>query len=459
MRRVIALLASAVLLSSCTVGPNYHRPVLNVPLTYRGDTQQTQVGIGDEKWWNVFHDETLQKLIRTALAQNYNVQLAAARVLQYQEQVIVTRSDQFPTVSAGPELAGTREASLGTFPPVKYVAKGIVGSASWTPDFWGQYRRATQAARANLLSQEWAKRAVISTLVADIATAYFQMRELDLELEISRQALASRQNSLQLTTILETGGATSLVDVRQAQQLVETASAIIPETEREIAVQENLISIYLAENPTAIPRGLKLTDEPIPATVPAGLPSQLLERRPDIQQAEASLTAANAEIGVARAQLFPSLPLTGSGGLLNTGLTNLFIGPAQYWSFSAPLSQPIFNAGRLRANVRIAEAEQQQALFTYKQNIVQAFSDVSDALIGYRKYREVREHQAALNDAAKDATNLAQMRYRGGVTSYLEVLTNDTNYFSAELNLARAQLNERLGLVQIYEALGGGWQE
>ncbi len=459
MRRALLVAVLAALLSSCTVGPNYHRPVLNVPVTYRGDTEQTQVGIGDEKWWEIFHDETLRTLIRKALVQNYNVQIAAARVLQYQEQVIVTRADQFPTVTAGPQVQGVREASLGDYPSIKYVAKGIVGSASWTPDFWGQYRRATQAARANLLSQEWAKRAVISTLVADIATAYFQMRELDLELEIAKQALASRQNSLQLTTVLETGGASSLVDVKQAQQLVETAAAAIPETERQIAIQENLISVYLGENPTDVPRGLKLVDEPIPAAVPAGLPSQLLERRPDIQEAEASLTAANAEIGVARAQLFPSLPLTGSGGLLNTGLSNLFVGSAQYWTFTAPLSQPIFNAGRLRANVRIAEAEQQQALLTYKQNIVQAFSDVSNALIDYRKYREIREHQAALTGAAKDATDLAQMRYKGGVTSYLEVLTNDTNYFSAELNLARAQLNERLGLVQVYQSLGGGWQQ
>jgi multidrug efflux system outer membrane protein len=441
------------------VGPNYHRPALSVPVTYRGDTEQTQVGIGDEKWWQIFHDETLQKLIRTALKQNYNVQIAAARVLQYQEQIIVTRSNEFPTVTAGPLVTGEREATLGNYPAIKYVAKGITGTATWTPDFWGQYRRATEAARANLLSQEWAKRAVISTLVADIATAYFQMRELDLELEIAKQALASRQNSLQLTTVLETGGASSLVDVKQAQQLVETAAATIPETEREIAVQENLISIDLGENPTDIPRGLKLVDEPIPATVPAGLPSQLLERRPDIQEAEANLVSANAEIGVARAQLFPSLPLTGGGGLVNAGLSNLFVGSAQYWTFTAPLTQPIFNAGRLRANVRVAEAEQQQALLTYKQNIVQAFGDVSNALIGYRKYREFREHQAALTGAAKDATNLAQIRYKGGVTSYLEVLTNDTNYFSAELNLARAQLNERLGLVQVYESLGGGWQE
>jgi multidrug efflux system outer membrane protein len=460
----VPVFAAALLLSSCMVGPNYKRPLIDVPPNYRAPSQSqpmTAESLGDQKWWAVFHDQELQKLIQTALQRNYNVQIAANRVLQERAQLTITRADEFPSISGGPAITGVRSPSIpGVFRGYQYLAPELTASASWAPDFWGRYRRATEAARANLVAAEWNRRAVVSTLVSSVATAYFQLRELDLQLDIAHETLASREHSLQLTETLEQGGATSMEDVRQAQQLVETAAEIIPDTERLIQQQENQISILLGENPTEIARGKKLIEqEPLPPNVPAGLPSSLMERRPDIRQAEQQLVAANAEIGVARAQLFPQISLTGSGGFESIGLHNLFTLGDGVWNFTGSAAQPIFEGGRLRANVRLAEAQQQQMVLSYKQTIQQAFSDVSNALIAYQKYRQYREHQELLTRYAEDAADLSDLRYKGGVTSYLEVLTSQTNYFSAELTLAQARLNERLSLVQLYNALGGGWQQ
>lgn len=459
-----AACASVVFLSACTVGPNYHRPKIDVPTTYRtpGQPQQgpaTAASLGDEKWWDVFQDAELQQLIRTALKQNYDVQIAASRVVQARNQVTITRSNQFPTVNGQLGYISTRNPSFPPLPAYGVNGTELEGSASWDADFWGRYRRATQAARANLLSTEWAQKAVVSSLVSNVAAAYFQLRELDLQLDIAKRTLNSRQESVNLTQTLVNGGATSLVDLRQAQQLVETAAAAIPDIERQITMQENQIKLLLGENPGDIARGRPLTAEPLPPTIPAGLPSSLLERRPDVREAEQNLIAANAQIGVAKAQLYPDISLTGSGGVETPALTRLFTGDSGLWSLSGVISQPIFNAGRLRANVRVSEAQQQQSLLTYKQTVQQAFSSVSDALTAYTKYRQFREHEELLAQAAKDASDLAHTRYNGGVTSYLEVLTNETNYFSAELSLAQAQLDERLALVQVYNALGGGWQQ
>jgi multidrug efflux system outer membrane protein len=456
--------AAALLFSSCMVGPNYKRPPIDVPPSYRAPSQSQPVtaeSLGDQKWWDVFHDQELQKLIQTALQRNYNVQIAANRVLQGREQLTITRADEFPSISGGPAITGVRSPSIPhVFPGYQYVAPELTVSASWAPDFWGRYRRATEAARANLVAAEWNRRAVVSTLVSNVATTYFQLRELDLQLDIAHETLASREHSLQLTETLEQGGATSMEDVRQAQQLVETAAELIPDTERLIQQQENQISILLGENPTEIARGKKLIEqEPLPPNVPAGLPSSLIERRPDIRQTEQQLMAANAEIGVARAQLFPQISLTGGGGFESIGLHNLFTLGGGVWNFTGAAVQPIFEGGRLRANVRLAAAQQQQLVLSYKQTIQQAFSDVSNALIAYQKYRQYREHQELLTRYAEDAADLSDLRYKGGVTSYLEVLTSQTNYFSAELTLAQARLNERLSLVQLYNALGGGWQQ
>jgi multidrug efflux system outer membrane protein len=401
----------------------------------------------------------LQDLIRTALKQNLNLQIAASRVLQAQEQVTITRSNQFPTLSGGPSVSGVRSPGIpGVFPAYSYLADALTASASWNVDFWGRYRRATEAARASMRATEWGRRAVVSSLVENVATAYFQLREYDLELDISKRTLASRQQSLKLTQTLEQGGATGLPDVRQAEQLVEEAAASIPQLEQAIGQQENLIRVLLGENPGPIQRGAAITEQPLPQSIPAGLPSQLLERRPDIQESEQNLIAANANIGIARAQLFPQLSLTGDAGVESIGLHNIFKWGARSWNWSAGVTQPIFNAGALRANVRLTEAQKQEAELTYKQTIQTAFQEVSNSLIAFQKLRTYREHEEALTAAAQDASRLAEMRYKGGVTSYLEVLTNETNYFSAQLALARARLGERLSVVQVYNALGGGWQ-
>ena len=451
--RAPALLAASVLLAGCTVGPNYRRPTVDVPQSFRNGDQQPSAAasLGSQKWWTVFQDTELQKLIRTALDQNYDVRIAASRILQAQAQVTVARSQEFPQVTGVAGGIGQKIPAFG------FAAFELQGAFSWNLDFWGQYRRATEAARASLLATDWNRDLVLSTVVQNVATAYFQLRELDLELDIAKSTLASRKESLQLTDTLERGGATSLLDVRQAEQLVETAAETIPDTERQISMLEDLLSTLMGENPHDIPRGLPLTEQPLPEAVPAGLPSELIERRPDIRQAEQQLIAANAQIGVARAQFFPSLPLTGGGGAESNSLASLFLGAA--WNFSAPLTQPIFTAGRLRANLKLAQAQQNQALLTYQETIQQAFRQVSDALITFTKSGDFREHQDLLTTAAQGAANLSEVRYRGGAASYLEVLTNETNYFAAQLNLARARLNERLALVQIYNALGGGWEQ
>ena len=464
MKPFVFLVSAALLTSGCTLGPNYQRPTAAVPGSYRGrssdEAAQAQLApLGDQKWWDIFQDEQLRTLIHTALLQNYDLQIAASRILEAKAQLGITRADQFPTVSAGAGIADVRTAQSKFLPAFETSTGQVNLSAAWELDFWGKFRRATEAARANLVASEWARREVLSTLVANVASSYFQLRALDLELEISKRTLDSRQESLRLTRILSDGGSTSLLDVRQAEQLVFTASAEIPALEQQIEQQENFLSILLGQNPGDIPRGQTLTDQRQPPEVPPGLPSSLLERRPDIRQAEAQLVAANAQIGVARAAYFPQISLSSAGGFQSSALSSLFSGPAGAWSFGASLTQPIFTGGRLRSEVRLAEARQQTAVLFYQQSIQGAFRSVSDALVAYHKTREFRAQQELLFRSAQDAARLSHMRYTGGVTGYLEVLTNETNAFSAELGLVQARLNDLLALVQLYQALGGAWQQ
>jgi len=450
--------------SACTVGPNYNRPKADVPTSYRGpgpeETPSAEAAsLADEKWWNVFQDKELQGLIRTALTNNYDVRIAASRVLQAQAQLGVTRADQFPSLSGGANITSIRNPTIGPVPAFEFTSGEMTATALWNLDFWGKYRRATEAARANLMASDWARRQVISTLVANVASGYFQLRELDLALEISRETLASRKESLGLTTQLTEHGIDTMLDQRQAEELVYTAAAQIPDLERQIAQQENAISLLLGNNPGPIPRGLKLTEQPHAPEVPAGLPSSLLERRPDIRQAEENLVAANAQIGVAKAAFFPQITLTGTAGFQSSALSDLFTGPQGVWSLSGGLTQPIFQGGRLKNNLRLAQAQEQQALLTYQQTIQGAFRDVSNALVAYRKNREFRIEQEHLTASAQDAARLSEMRLKAGATDYLEVLTSETNYFADELGLVQAQFNELQALVQIYQVLGGGWQQ
>jgi multidrug efflux system outer membrane protein len=335
----------------------------------------------------------------------------------------------------------------------------LTAGTAWEIDFWGKYRRAIEAARASLLASEWGRRAVATSLVSQVASAYFEMRAFDLQLDVATRTLASRRESLRLTEVTTRGGATSLVDVRQAEQLVFNATATIADLERQIAQQENFISVLLGRNPSDVPRGASLEQQTHLPEVPVGLPSALLERRPDIRQAEQVLIAANANIGIAKAAYFPQISLTGSGGVQSAALSALFTTPAGLWSVGAGLTQPIFNAGRTRSRVALSKAQQEEAVLTYQQTIQQSLREVSDALVGYRKGRDFREQQQLLNRAAADARRLADVRYRGGATSYLEVLDSDTRMFSAELGVTQAELGELLSLVRIYRALGGGWRQ
>jgi outer membrane protein, multidrug efflux system len=487
---VLRTLAATLCVTGCTVGPRYQRPSVNSPDVFRAANApevNSQVGssqvisveelarektraasFGDEKWAEVFKDPTLRQLIREALANNYDVKIAAKRVLEQQEQVGIIRSQQFPTVNGGGSyyalglpgsLAKDLYSSGSGNTSSNLFAGGFSLSAAWNLDFWGLYRRQTEAARAQLLATEWGRRMTISTVVENVATAYIQLRTLDSELEITRNTLEARKQSLQLTETLEQGGSGTLADVRQAEQLLYTAAAAIPDFERQIEQQENSISILLGRNPGPILRGASEMNWPPPEKIPSGIPSQLLERRPDIQQAEATLMAANANVGVAKAQLFPQLSLSGTGGTASSQLKGLVDGKNLYWYASGNLTEPIFDAGKLRNNLRLSEAQKQEEVFAYQRTIKQALESVSDALIGLQKFREYREQEAKLTAAAEDATRLARLRYNGGSTSYLEVLTNDTNYYSARLNLAVAQEDEALSFVQLYSALGGGWQE
>jgi len=475
MKTLIAILTLLLLTVGCTVGPNYRRPTADLPAAYRGapslEGNQSAEGqpqqasttsaqsFGDQKWWDVFQDPQLQELIRTSLKQNYDLRIAATRILEAQAQLGITRADQLPTIGVGAAAANERHAREKPIGREFETNANSVGAAfAWDLDFWGKYRRATEASRANLLATEWARRAVINTLVSNVAASYFELRSLDLQLEISKRTLASREESLKLTRALSDGGAGTMLDVRQAEQLVATAAETIPDLERRIQQQENFISTLLGNNPGPIARGMKLTEQPHLPEVPSGIPSQLLERRPDIRAAEAQLISANAQIGVAKAAYFPQITLTASSGFESSALTSLFTGPAGLWSFGGSLLQPIFAGGRIKSGVKLSEARKEEMVLTYQQTIQQAFRGVSDSLIGYQKNREFRQRQEELLISAQDAARLSELRYQGGATSYLEVLTNETNSFNAELGLAQAQLNELVSLVEIYRNLGGGWE-
>jgi multidrug efflux system outer membrane protein len=462
---VTASALTALALAGCTVGPRYIKPNVPAPPAFRGAddasvSSAAAVSLGDEQFAQVFNDPELTKLIDTALRNNYDLRIAAERVVEQQAQVSITRSQQFPTVTAGGIGVGaefpansfgntlTSPLSLGTYNL----------SASWTPDFWGLYRRQTESARATLLAQTWAQRAVRLTLVENVATAYLQLRALDRQLAITKDTLKARQDSLALTQTLERGGAAPLSDVRQAEQLLYTATSQIPQIEQQIQQQENAIRLLLGEDPGPIARSADYKITPPPAELPVGLPSQLLVRRPDIEQVEQQLIAANAQIGVARAQFFPQLSISASGGLGGSTFASLFNTSGQTVYGLGQLTQPIFEGGKLRGQLNLAKADEQEMLLNYQKTIAGAFRDVSNALIAENKQRSYREQQEKLVAAAEDATRLARLRYRGGSTSYLEVLTTDSNLYSAQLQLVSAEQGEALTLVQLYSALGGGWQ-
>jgi NodT family efflux transporter outer membrane factor (OMF) lipoprotein len=469
MRPRNLLVALAVFSTACTVGPNYKQPTVPVPASFRAPEPlppNEASSFADLKWFEVFKDDKLQDLMRIALKQNYDLRDAYTRVEEARASLGATRSNQFPNFGAGGAVNINRLSRDGETPiPPQLLPSqnrdfgtAVLQLLSFEIDIWGKLRRATEAARANLLSAEETRKAVVVTLVSDVATAYFTMRELDYTLQISRDTLKTREESLVLTRSRLTGGVGTRLDLRQAEQLVDTAAETIPSIQNQIEVTENQISLLLGQNPGDVLRGKSLVQQDLPPEVPPGLPSALLERRPDIRAAEQALIAANAEIGVARAAYFPTLSLSGALGGASTQLSSLFSGPNSTWNLAPQVTQPIFTAGRIRAGVKYAEAEHEHALIQYQKTIQTAFTEVANALSTHQRIHESREKQDQLVEALGDRLRLAYLRYRGGVDTQLNALDADRDLFQAQLDLAQLELNEVLSVVQLYKALGGGWQ-
>jgi multidrug efflux system outer membrane protein len=459
---LLAMVLALILMAGCKVGPNYHRPVVHTPGVYRdlSENRQTQTqaaSFADLPWWQVFQDPQLQELIRTALKENYDLQLATERITAARAQVTITRSNLFPQVQGNDNFSGGKDPSTQS----RFNFLGLTADAAFQLDLFGRLRRATEAARAQLLATEDARQTVMLTVVSDVASDYFQLLDLDLQLAITQDTIKTQQESVKLTGLRLDHGVATKLDVLQAKQVLDTANAQIPDLERQIGQEEDAISILLGHYPEGVRRGLPLAEQPLPPEVPPGIPSSLLERRPDIRQVEQDLIAANAEIGVARAAFFPQISLTGSGGGAfgrSSLFSSLMSSQAGIWSYGAQVNQAIFTGGALRGDLKLAESLHRQQLIAYRQVIQLAFRDVSDALIGYQKLHQVRVAQETTVKDLQDTVNTSLQRYRGGITTYLEVLDGQRSLFSAELDLAQARGNEYQSLVQLYKALGGGWQ-
>jgi multidrug efflux system outer membrane protein len=464
---ITASLIVSLLSSSALAQTSGQRPPVKVPDDFRGREPVAPPdanSIGDLKWFEVFQDEQLQQLIRTAIAQNYDLRLAVARINAARANVGLVRSNQFPQLAAGADLTTTRTSGTsgsgvpGVEGRKRSFGEVVLNLLTFEIDLFGRRRQETKAARAQLKSTEEDRKTITTVVVSDVATNYFVLLELDAELDIAKRTLAAREESLRLITARQQGGLATMLDVRQAEELVYQASQTIPDAERLIAQTENQISLLLGNNPGSIPRGASLAQQRELPAVPTGLPSSLLERRPDIKSAEQLLVADDALVKAARAAYFPTISLTGVFGFQSDSLANLFAGPSKAWTFIPEVTQPIFTAGRLKSNVKFQKAQREFALAQYQQTVQTAFSDVSNALIQYRRIREIRTQQELLVNSLQDASGLAHLRYEGGVDTLLNALVADTALFDAELSLAATKRNELLSIVQLYKALGGGWQ-
>jgi outer membrane protein, multidrug efflux system len=459
------LLLPLILLSGCLVGPEYQRPSYPVPEKYRGEgpgipTQTGGESFGKLKWFEVFHDPQLQRLIEVALKENYDVKVAAQRVLAAREQVDITRSGLFPGLNIGGQMETIRISQEGAgfnFPLPDQMAGRVFGDLTWELDFFGRIRRATEAARAEFFASDWNRQLIIQTLVTTLAQAYFELLGLDLQKEISQDTVKNREKYLKLVRTRFEMGWDSLSPVYMSENLLYGATQVVPALQRLIEQRENQINILLGRNPGMIERGKPLLQQDLKVTVPPGLPSALLEQRPDIHYAEQQLVAANARVGEAKALLFPQISLTGTAGWASQALSRLFTGPASYWDIILGASQPLFRGGSLRAGVRQQQALKEAAMLNYKRTVQTAFQDVSNALIAVRKIHNVRLEVQKQRDALANQTELAFQRYFGGVTNYLEVLNSNQQLFQVELTLAQARTNEFLAVIALYRALGGGW--
>jgi multidrug efflux system outer membrane protein len=458
MRRFAAIIL-VLLATGCKVGPNYKRPVLATPDQYRGvapdlSNQPGTQPFAEMPWETVFQDETLRALIREALANNYDMQIAASRILQAQAVVGITRANQLLSVAGSGGVNYQRNALVPNGPTVDSV--GI--QLNYIVDFWGKYRRATEAARAQLLATTYGRYIVQTTLISDVATAYFQLRQFDYQLDFSQKDVATDNDAVRLNTIKYKGGDSAITDVYQAELLLQQAEAQVILSQQFIAQSENQISILIGRNPGPIARGFRLNNQPHMAVVPTGLPSALIERRPDVRQSEAALMAANANVGVAKAAFFPQISLTGLFGAQSTALTSFLQGPATVWSLGAEVLQPLYAGGAIRSAYDLAWAQRTEAELNYKQTVQIAFGDVANSLVGYNQARLYRMKIEEQTNTYQETANLANVRFAGGVTSFLEVLVTQQQYFTSQVALAVAWNAEMQNYVQLYQALGGGWQ-
>src|SRR5579862_9092430 len=462
-RSVLAtVLSSTLFFSGCAVGPKYSRPNVNVPTDFRGEEGRAQqASYADQPWWEVFKDDQLKSLIDTALANNYDLAVAVSRVEQARQLSAVARAQFFPFANYSVGASNGKNEFLGSVVPSGIdTTKGaflVLGSAAWEADIWGRIRRLNESARAQYLSTEEARRGVLLTLTSDVAQAYFELLGLELQLQIAKDKTASFSETLKLFNQRYEGGVASKLDTSRAEAAQAGSAANIPEFERQIALQENIISVLLGSNPHPIGHTAKLLDEIVPPDIPVGLPSALLERRPDVLAAEQQVRAANAQVGVAIANFFPQIGLTALLGQASTPLSRITAGNANVWSIAGNFTGPIYQGGALTAQKRQAVAFWQQTKLQYEQTALNAFTDVSNALISRQKFEATRIEQARSVAAYQQAVTVSLQRYSAGRASYFEVLDAQLQLYPEQNALAQTELNRRLVIVQLYLALGGGW--
>jgi multidrug efflux system outer membrane protein len=463
--RIFTAALIATLLSGClSVGPDYQRPKIDTPDVWPGENIAASVPV---QWWQSYNDPALDRMIEEALVHNADLALAIARVDEARAQLGITRADQVPGVTLNADGSRNRisERSPLFFPGIesRYTDLKASFNASWELDFWGKYRRATEAARADLLATESNREAVRLSLISDVARGYFNLRTLDAQVAVTRQTLAKRLSALALQQKRFESGVASELELRQVEAETAAAQALLPSLETQLAQQETALSVLLGRSPRAIvgelpERGMEIEALTVPPAVPAGLPSDLLQRRPDLRQAEQQLVAANARIGVAKAAYYPSISLTGAFGSESVTLADLFTSPARLWSFSASIAQTVFDMGRTRSNVAAASARQRQSLAQYQSVIQNAFKDTLDALVAQRKARETFEADQVRVAALQKALELAVLRYNNGVASLLDVLDAERGLLDAQLDRVEAQRTQLTATVDLFKALGGGWE-
>ena len=460
MRKPILLSVVAVILAGCAVGPDYTRPSVETPQAWRYEAKEAQ-DVANTLWWEQFGDPVMNELILSALRENKDLMIAAARVEEYGGRLMVTRSDLFPQVTGSGTSSVNRVSEKGATPVPSSVSnpsktyQGTFGSF-WELDIWGRLRRADEAARADLLATEEVRRGVILTLCSSVASSYIILRDLDNQLLIAKRTVESRKDTLDLFKTRSRGGVISDLELSQVKSQYAQALARIPAIERLISQQEDALSILLGKNPGPIARGKNIDELKLPA-IPQGLPSDLLERRPDIRQAEQALIAANARIGEARALYYPNISLTGAFGWSSTHLSDLFTGPARVWTWGGSIDAPIFTGGAIKGQNKVAEAVQKEALFTYQKTIQNAFREVNDALMNQKQSRDQLDAQKMQVDALRDYARIARTRFDNGYTSYIEVLDSERSLFEAELAYSQTLDELFTDLVSIYMAMGGGW--